>query len=137
MIVTCAIIIYQDKILAVRRPEGKSNGGLWEFPGGKPLERESFRNCIIREIQEELCLVINPSLRLQKSTYVHNNFHIELLPFVTFIQTDTFTLVEHSAHRWCSRSDIKELNWSPADIRIMEHVYNHFYSLITLNPWNN
>lgn len=33
-VVTCALIDSDGRVLLAQRPEDKSMGGLWEFPGG-------------------------------------------------------------------------------------------------------
>ena len=52
--VTCAIILFDQKILVVQRSEDMMLPLKWEFPGGKIEKEESEENCIIREIKEEL-----------------------------------------------------------------------------------
>ena len=42
------------RVLLARRPEGKHQGGLWEFPGGKLKPREPRLEALEREIAEEL-----------------------------------------------------------------------------------
>ena len=44
----------QGRLLLARRPEGKADAGLWEFPGGKVEPGESPREALGRELQEEL-----------------------------------------------------------------------------------
>ena len=39
--VTAAILIKDDKILIARRKDTDSEGGKWEFPGGKIKEDET------------------------------------------------------------------------------------------------
>ena len=52
--VVAAAIEKDGKIFCAQRPEGKSLGGYWEFPGGKLEEGESPEEALIREIYEEL-----------------------------------------------------------------------------------
>ena len=56
--VTCAIIEQDGKILAARRGERMRLPLKWEFPGGKLHEGESPRECLKREIQEEMGISI-------------------------------------------------------------------------------
>ncbi len=58
--VTCAIILFQNKILVTQRSESMKLPLKWEFPGGKLEPGESEEACIIREIKEELNLNIFP-----------------------------------------------------------------------------
>ena len=52
--IAAGIIHRNGNILIARRPDGKHLSGLWEFPGGKRGDGESWRDCVKREIKEEL-----------------------------------------------------------------------------------
>lgn len=54
LVLACALIDRQDRILLTQRPPGKAMAGLWEFPGGKCEPGETPEACLIRELQEEL-----------------------------------------------------------------------------------
>lgn len=56
--VCAAVIVEGDEVLLTTRPPGKSMAGLWEFPGGKIDPGESFAQCLVREIHEEIGLDI-------------------------------------------------------------------------------
>ena len=52
--------IHQDgKYLIQSRPAGKSFVGSWEFPGGKREPGENFRECVKREIMEEIGVTVS------------------------------------------------------------------------------
>lgn len=57
--VGAACILKDGKYLVQTRPMGKSFVGQWEFPGGKREKGETFRDCVKREIQEELGIEIS------------------------------------------------------------------------------
>ncbi len=56
-----ALALHDDtgRWLMHRRPANKHHGGLWEFPGGKVEAGETPANALVREIEEELSLVVN------------------------------------------------------------------------------
>jgi mutator protein MutT len=52
--VVAAVVRNGERLLLCQRPEGKRHGGLWEFPGGKVLDGETFADAARREMVEEL-----------------------------------------------------------------------------------
>jgi len=53
----------KGEFLIARRKVALSNGGKWEFPGGKLLANETPEECLAREIKEEMGIdveVLNP-----------------------------------------------------------------------------
>src|SRR5215813_2165652 len=58
LVAACALIDGEGRVLIAERPAGKSMAGLWEFPGGKVEAGERPEQTVIREMQEELGVVI-------------------------------------------------------------------------------
>jgi mutator protein MutT len=52
--VGAAVIFNHGSILISQRHDSSHLSGLWEFPGGKREDHETFEECVRREIQEEL-----------------------------------------------------------------------------------
>lgn len=51
----------QGRVLINERPAGKSHAGEWEFPGGKIEAGESPRQAVVRELEEELGVHVEPA----------------------------------------------------------------------------
>ncbi len=56
LVVACALLDADNRVLIAQRPPGKSMAGLWEFPGGKVEPGETPEDAVIREIAEELAV---------------------------------------------------------------------------------
>ncbi|MGD9982843.1 MAG: 8-oxo-dGTP diphosphatase MutT [Porticoccaceae bacterium] len=50
-----------NRVLIARRPTGKHQGGLWEFPGGKIEPGETPAAALARELAEELAIAVDRS----------------------------------------------------------------------------
>ena len=58
LVAACALVDTDGRVLIAQRPAGKLMAGLWEFPGGKVEDDEAPEQSLIRELREELGIVI-------------------------------------------------------------------------------
>ncbi len=58
LVVAAALIDADGRVLLSQRPKGKALEGLWEFPGGKIDANERPEDALIRELREELGIVV-------------------------------------------------------------------------------
>lgn len=118
--VACAIVEHKGNVLVTKRGLYKSEGGLWEFPGGKLEAGETAEACIVREIAEELDLKIQPYKKLAAAEHRYPTKTIRLIPLICHWVSGTMQLREHAAFQWVSPAKLPELNWCPADIPIVD-----------------
>ncbi|WCO02001.1 (deoxy)nucleoside triphosphate pyrophosphohydrolase [Psychroserpens ponticola] len=118
--VTCAIIHFGDKILAVQRSETMKLPLKWEFAGGKIESGESEIACIKREIFEELNIHIEVKKRLTPATHQYPNFKIELIPFTAEFVSGELKLREHSSFILAKKEELINLDWAEADLPILK-----------------
>lgn len=124
--VTCAVIVRDGLILATRRGKDMDHAGLWEFPGGKLHPGESYEECLIREIKEELNVTVRITGELVPSEFQYPQKRIKLIPFWAEIVDGTLYSVEHDRVEWFSPSQLMRLAWPGADMPIVEQVIAHF-----------
>lgn len=81
LVVACALIDADNRVLIAQRPEGKSMAGLWEFPGGKLEPDETPEQALVRELEEELAIKtrIDCLAPLAFASHTYEDFHL-LMP---------------------------------------------------------
>jgi 8-oxo-dGTP diphosphatase len=59
-------VLYDERgcVLIAQRPPGKALAGRWEFPGGKVHDGEAAHAALVRELREELGVVVDDAERL-------------------------------------------------------------------------
>ena len=104
-----------------RRPEDKAHGGLWEFPGGKIDPGEGARAALVREIEEECGLVVDPAAMVEAGFAAQDPDTCEgsrpvlLLLFRCPAWSGDPVSREGGQWRWCSEPEIGGLAMPPLD----------------------
>lgn len=125
--VVCAII-YNDenKIFCTKRGPGRALEGKWEFPGGKVEKDETHEETIVREIKEELNSIITPINYIGSSSYEYHDlepyedFSITLYAYKCKLISGDLTLSEHTASKWVTVEEMKNMNFAEADKPLIE-----------------
>jgi 8-oxo-dGTP diphosphatase len=117
--VACAIIERDGKVLAVQRSERMTLPLKWEFPGGKIKQGESPEQCVVREVSEELSLLVTAGRSLPSVSHDYPDFSVTLYPLICAIVSGELTLHEHKALLWLSSHELRSLDWAAADFPII------------------
>ena len=119
--VAAAVIRKGDLIFATQRGYGNYKD-WWEFPGGKTEPGETSEEALIREIREELRTKIAVDQFLTTVEYDYPEFHLSMDCFWCHIEEGELTLLEHEAARWLPLHDLRQVNWLPADVLVVEAI---------------
>lgn len=124
--VACALIIDNDNRLFAAQRSGKMALPLkWELPGGKVELNETPESCLVREISEELDILINIKSPLNPCTHAYPNITIKLIPFICKQIGGEITLREHAEFRWLEENELLDLDWADADKPILKQYLDY------------
>ncbi len=119
-VVAAVISDGEGRILLARRPKGSHMAGLWEFPGGKVEEGESFSEALARELDEELGIVVEIGGPLTFAVHTEPDLEILLLFFSGVIATGVPTPREGQELRWVRPDELRDFPMPPADDEVVE-----------------
>lgn len=119
--VVAALIVHEGRIFATQRGYGEWKG-WWEFPGGKVEQHETPEEALAREIREELATEISVGRYVTTIEWDYPTFHLSMRCYLCSVVSGSLTLLEHEAAAWLDRSHLREVNWLPADLSIMDEV---------------
>ena len=120
--VVAAVIMNNDLFLIANRSFEDNSQGIWEFPGGKVEENETFTSALIREIKEELSLNIKVGNMIatidlnktDKNIYVHYYYAIVL--------SGQISLNVHSEFKWVPHNQLKSFTYIDGDRHILNYL---------------
>ncbi len=119
--VAAAVIRSGDEVFATQRGYGPYKD-WWEFPGGKIEPGETAQEALKREIREELACDITVEDFIMTVEYDYPEFHLSMDCFWCRLEGGHLTLLEHEAARWLPLNDLRQVNWLPADIEVVEKI---------------
>ena len=105
-------------IFATQRGYGDLKGG-WEFPGGKIEPGETPQEALRREIREELDTEIVVGELIDTIEYDYPTFHLSMDCYWCEIVTGDLVLKEHEAAKWLTREQLGDVDWLPADVKLI------------------
>jgi 8-oxo-dGTP diphosphatase len=121
-VVAVALIDEHGRVLLQQRPPGRALAGLWEFPGGKIERDEGPETALVRELHEELGIVVAAG-DLVPLTFASADLgvrHLLLLLYVARVWTGEPQALEASALAWVRPDEMGTLAMPPADVPLVE-----------------
>lgn len=112
-------------VFATQRGYGEFKGG-WEFPGGKIEAGETAQEALKREIMEELDTEIEVGKLIDTIEYDYPEFHLSMDCFWCEIIKGKLVLKEHEAARWLTKNQLADVEWLPADVKLIEKIVGKY-----------
>ena len=125
MKVVAAILIYNKKILAFRRPYEKNKPQIslkYEFPGGKIENNETEIIALKRELKEELELNIYDFKKYYNTIHNYTEYEVDISFYISYLKNLSFKLNFHSKYKIMNVKDLKKLDWLEADYEIIDYI---------------
>jgi 8-oxo-dGTP diphosphatase len=124
LVAACALIDADGRVLLAQRPSGKSMAGLWEFPGGKVDPGESPEASLIRELNEELGIVVQESCLAPLSFASHRyaDFHLLMPLYVCRRWEGIVRAREAQQLAWVRPGRLRDYPMPPADAPLIAHL---------------
>ena len=126
---TAGIIRKDNKILiAQRKKDSWMEPNKWEFPGGKVEPNETYEDCLIREINEELGIIISIERLFMKTSHVYmkgtEEFPVTLMVFLADWKEGTLQNIDCQDSKWVDTRDLRKFDFAAADIAIIDKFLN-------------
>ena len=124
LVVACALIDADNRVLIAQRPEGKTLAGLWEFPGGKLEPGERPEPALIRELHEELGIITQEACLapLTFASHGYDDFHLLMPLYVCRRWQGNVTAREGQNLAWVRANKLRDYAMPPADIPLIAHL---------------
>jgi 8-oxo-dGTP diphosphatase len=120
--VSAGLIFRDGKLLIAQRYADAHLGGLWEFPGGKREAGETFEQCLVRELREELGVEVRVGEMFDSVTHAYPDKTVHLRFFVSEIIAGELQPLGCAALKWVSKADLAICNFPAADAHLLNRL---------------
>jgi len=124
LVAACALVDADGRVLLAQRPAGRPMAGLWEFPGGKVETGERPEQSLIREMKEELGIVVREECLapLTFASHTYPDFHLLMPLYVCRRWEGTVVAQEGQKLAWVKPNRLRDYEMPPADIPLIAHL---------------
>lgn len=120
--VAAGLVFRDGKLLLTQRHVDAHLGGLWEFPGGKREADESFEQCLVRELREELGIEVSVGALLESLTHDYPEKSVHLRFYRCSWKSGEPQALDCAAFKWIARDELGAYAFPAADARLLERL---------------
>ena len=118
--VAAGLVFREGRLLIAERHADVHLGGLWEFPGGKREPQESFEECLVRELREELGIEVAVGELVESLTHAYPERTVHLRFFRCQWKRHEPQLLACAAFQWVTSAQLADFKFPAADDRLLE-----------------
>lgn len=124
LVAACALIDADRRVLLAERPAGRPMAGLWEFPGGKVEAGERPEQTLIRELAEELGIVVEEACLapLTFASHTYPDFHLLMPLYVCRRWGGVAAAREGQKLAWVRPDRLRTYQMPAADVPLIAHI---------------
>jgi 8-oxo-dGTP diphosphatase len=122
LLVTAAVITHEGRLLIARRKADVPYPLLWEFPGGKVEKNEDPRDCVVRELREELDIDITVDGIYDVVYYRYPERPVLVLAYRCRWAGGTVRNLDVTEHYWAMPDELPAFDFLPADLPLVERL---------------
>jgi len=117
--VSAGLVFRDGKLLITQRHKDSHLGGLWEFPGGKREANETFEECLVRELREELGIEVEVGELLESLTHTYPEKTVSLKFFrCRWLKNEPRPIDCHDL-KWVTAEELRNYEFPAADAHLL------------------
>ena len=124
LVVACALVDADKRVLIAQRPQDKAMAGLWEFPGGKVEPGERPETTLIRDLHEEIGITVSEACLapLTFASHAYSSFHL-LMPLYICRRWEGLVVAREGQNlAWVRANKLRDYPMPAADIPLIPHL---------------
>jgi mutator protein MutT len=118
--VAAALVFREGKLLITQRYAKAHLGGLWEFPGGKREAEETFEQCLLRELREELGIEVAVGELVESLTHEYPEKTVHLRFYRCRWTQHEPQPLGCPAFKWVTAAELGDYAFPAADARLLD-----------------
>jgi len=124
--VAAGLVFREGKLLITQRYPDAHQGGLWEFPGGKREPAETFEQCLVRELREELAIEVAVGDLVESLTHSYSDKTVNLRFYRCSWTRNEPQALGCLAFRWVGPAELEQQAFPAADARLLSRLKSDF-----------
>lgn len=125
--VSAALIFHNGRVLITQRHAKSHLGGLWEFPGGKREPNETFEQCLVRELREELGIEAEVGGLFEEISHAYAEKTVHLKFFACKFISGELKTLDCAAFQWIEKAELGNFEFPAADARLLEKLRSYSF----------